>query len=384
METKVYISNCIDYNESKIKTAFKETILDNNLLDFVKPKMKIAIKVNLVAAATPDKAVTTNPVLVKVLCEEIVKRGAYAIIGDSPGGLFNSNTLRNIYKESGMLSLVSENISVNDNFNQEIRKINGKVVSSLDCSSWLLEADAIINFAKLKSHGMMALSACTKNMFGSIPGLLKPGYHYRYPNHADFADMLIDIQEFYKCNLHLLDAIVGMEGNGPTQGTPRNIGLFMASKSPYAIDEVAAYIIGLTNDDVPSITQAIKRDKIPVSVNELDLSINVENFVIKDYKNIKPGKNMEFNDKFKGPFGKTITKMVAKILRVKPKVVKKECIGCKKCANICPAKAIEMKNGKPIIDRNKCIRCFCCQEFCPKGAMKAHKSFIIKFLTKTK
>ena len=93
---------------------------------------------------------------------------------------------------------------------------------------------------------------------------------------------------------------------------------------------------------------------------------------------------MEFNDKFKGPFGKTITKMVAKILRVKPKVVKKECIGCKKCANICPAKAIEMKNGKPIIDRNKCIRCFCCQEFCPKGAMKAHKSFIIKLLTKTK
>ena len=124
METKVYISNCIDYNESKIRTAFKETILDNNLLDFVKPKMKIAIKVNLVAAATPDKAVTTNPVLVKVLCEEIVKRGAYAIIGDSPGGLFNSNTLRNIYKESGMLSLVSENISVNDNFNQEILKIN--------------------------------------------------------------------------------------------------------------------------------------------------------------------------------------------------------------------------------------------------------------------
>ena len=61
---------------------------------------------------------------------------------------------------------------------------------------------------------------------------------------------------------------------------------------------------------------------------------------------------------------------------------KKECIGCKKCENICPVKAITMKDKKPIINRDKCIRCFCCQEFCPVGAMKAHKNFIVKILTK--
>ena len=91
-----------------------------------------------------------------------------------------------------------------------------------------------------------------------------------------------------------------------------------------------------------------------------------------------------FSEKFKGPIGKIINPIIAKVLTVKPKVKKKECIGCKKCENICPVNAITMKDKKPIINRDKCIRCFCCQEFCPVGAMKAHKNLIVKVLTKSK
>ena len=58
----------------------------------------------------------------------------------------------------------------------------------------------------------------------------------------------------------------------------------------------------------------------------------------------------------------------------------KDCVGCKKCANICPAKAITMKRGKPRIDRKACIHCFCCQEFCPKGAMRVGRSAFAKLL----
>ena len=63
-----------------------------------------------------------------------------------------------------------------------------------------------------------------------------------------------------------------------------------------------------------------------------------------------------------------------------PKLERAECVGCRKCANICPAKAIRMVNGKPKIDRAACIHCFCCQEFCPKGAMKVGRHAIMRLL----
>ena len=69
-------------------------------------------------------------------------------------------------------------------------------------------------------------------------------------------------------------------------------------------------------------------------------------------------------------------------MRSRPKVFKDECVGCEKCKNVCPAKAITMVDGKPKIDRKKCITCFCCQEFCPKGAMRVNKTWFSKLIEK--
>ena len=76
--------------------------------------------------------------------------------------------------------------------------------------------------------------------------------------------------------------------------------------------------------------------------------------------------------------------MAKAVLTTKPQVNKKQCIGCQKCFQICPAKAITMKKNKPSINRKICIRCFCCQEFCPVGAMKTHQTFVAKIITKSK
>jgi ferredoxin len=193
--------------------------------------------------------------------------------------------------------------------------------------------------------------------------------------------MLIDINEVFDCKLNLIDGIIGMEGNGPTQGEPRYIGAILASRKPYPLDVVACKIIDLDIDNVYTVSESIKRG-LTANYDEIILNKPIDDIIIKDYKNILPGKSMEFSEKFKGPFGKIINPIIAKVLTVKPKVKKKECIGCKKCANICPVNAIEMIKKKPVINRDKCIRCFCCQEFCPVGAMKAHKNIIVKILTK--
>lgn len=64
-----------------------------------------------------------------------------------------------------------------------------------------------------------------------------------------------------------------------------------------------------------------------------------------------------------------------------PGVNPESCIGCGRCASMCPQKAITMdKDRKPVIDRKKCIRCFCCQEFCPVGAMKVKRTAISHLL----
>lgn len=381
MENKVYWYKCEKYDENLIAEAYQEILVDNGLLDFVTSGMKVGIKVNLVGNFGPDKAATTHPLLVKKLCELLIERGAIVTIGDSPGGLFTESILKSIYKGTGFLICEEVGAKLNYDVSTSQLKVEKQVVKTLDVSNWLLEQDALINFAKLKSHGMMALSASVKNMFGIVPGVLKPEYHYRYPNHDDFANMLIDINEVFDCKLNLIDGIIGMEGNGPTQGEPRYIGAILASRKPYPLDVVACKIIDLDIDNVYTVTESIKRG-LTVSYDEIILNKPIDDIIIKDYKNILPGKSMEFSEKFKGPFGKIINPIIAKVLTVKPKVKKKECIGCKKCANICPVNAIEMIKKKPVINREKCIRCFCCQEFCPVGAMKAHKNIIVKILTK--
>lgn len=381
MENKVYWYKCEKYDENLITEAYQEILVDNGLLDFVTSGMKVGIKVNLVGNFGPDKAATTHPLLVKKLCELLIERGAIVTIGDSPGGLFTESILKSIYKGTGFLICEEVGAKLNYDVSTSQLKVEKQVVKTLDVSNWLLEQDALINFAKLKSHGMMALSASVKNMFGIVPGVLKPEYHYRYPNHDDFANMLIDINEVFDCKLNLIDGIIGMEGNGPTQGEPRYIGAILASRKPYPLDVVACKIIDLDIDNVYTVTESIKRG-LTVSYDEIILNRPIDDIIIKDYKNILPGKSMEFSEKFKGPFGKIINPIIAKVLTVKPKVKKKECIGCKKCANICPVNAIEMIKKKPVINREKCIRCFCCQEFCPVGAMKAHKNIIVKILTK--
>lgn len=383
MEKNVYVYKCNKYDEALVELAYQEILVKPGLLDFVKEGMKVGIKVNLVGNFNPDKAATTHPILVKVLCKFLIERGAIVTIGDSPGGLFTEGILRSAYKGAGLSVCEEVGAKLNYDVSTSQIKVDKQVVKTLDVSNWLLEQDALINFSKLKSHGMMALSASVKNMFGIVPGVLKPEYHYRYPNHDDFANMLIDLNEVFECKLNLVDAVIGMEGNGPTQGTPRLIGCILSSKAPYPLDVVCAKLIDLNIDNVYTITESIKRGKT-TTFDELIINESIDDLIIKDYKNILPGKSMEFSEKFKGPIGKIINPIIAKVLTVKPKVKKKECIGCKKCANICPVNAITMKDKKPIINRDKCIRCFCCQEFCPVGAMKAHKNLIVKVLTKSK
>jgi len=340
--------------------------------------MKIAIKANLVTFMKPEEAGTTHPSLLLELIKRLLEKGAEVIVGDSPGGPYNSLNLNHVYNVTGMNELKKYGVKLNQNFEQVTAKFSeAKVAKEFPYTAYLKEADAIINFCKLKSHGMMGMSAATKNLFGIIPGTIKPEFHFRYPNYEDFANMLIDLNEFLKPRLCIVDAVVGMEGNGPTSGTPKKIGAILASQNPYCLDFVCAKMIGLTKENVPTLEEAYRRGFIPEKVEDVKCNRSIDEFLIPDFDTRKVHKSLGFDDS-----NKLIGKIGRKFLRSSPKLKNKDCIGCGKCAEVCPAKAITIEKKKAKIDRKQCITCFCCQEFCPKGAMKVKRPWLARILTK--
>ena len=216
-------------------------------LSWVTPGMKIAVKVNLVSGAPPEKAITTHPSLVAALTKLLIARGAEVVVGDSPGGLFTPAFLQRVYHLSGYEAVKEAGATLNlDCATSDATFPQGAVLHQFTYTKWLTDCDAIINFCKLKTHGMMGMTAAVKNLFGAIPGAMKPEYHFRFPNAADFAKMLTDLSCFFRPRLHLVDAVVAMEGNGPTSGKPRQLGLLLGSEDPFALDEVCAQVLGCT------------------------------------------------------------------------------------------------------------------------------------------
>lgn len=376
----ISIVKCEDYSPENVSRALNDLLDLVGGLDWVTPNMKIVIKANLVTFMKPESAGTTHPALLCELVKRLCEKGADVVVGDSPGGIYTSAFVNKVYSVTGINKVKEFGGKLNENFEQKTAIFeNGKVLKEFEYTAFLDDADAIINFCKLKTHGMMGMSAATKNMFGTIPGTLKPEYHFKYPNHFDFADMLIDLNEYFKPRLCIVDAVVGMEGNGPTMGTPRHIGALLASTDPYKLDLACAKIIGLTKENVTTLEASFKRNQIPATAEELSCNDNLNNYIVENYDNILVHRSLLFEDK-----NKLIGRIITKAMKSVPTLEKKTCIGCKKCFEICPAKAIAMKNNKPVIDRKKCISCFCCQEFCPKGAMKVKRPFIAKVLNKSR
>lgn len=375
----VAVVRCKTYNVEAVKPALEEALNAVNGLDFVMPGMKIIIKPNLVSFKKPDAAATTHPALLEALVEMLLARGADVTIGDSPGGPHSLPLLNRVYAATGMDRLEKLGAKLNRNMNEKTVDFpEGKVLKNFTYTEYLDEADAIIDFCKLKSHGMLGMSAAVKNLFGTIPGLKKPEVHYKFQNDAEFADMLVDINEYFKPRLAICDAVVGMEGNGPTAGTPRQIGAIIASKSTYYADVVGAELIGMNIDGLPTLQAAYERGFAPASSKNLRVCGDIRALTVDDFK-APPVRGLSFMRK-----GNVLHFISKAALEHKPTLKKRFCVGCGECARMCPAKAIKMKNKKPHINREKCIRCFCCQEFCPRAAMVAHRPLAAKVLNKLK
>lgn len=381
MNPDVVITGCADYREDTARAALERVLAPLGGLDWVRPGMTVAIKANLVSFLKPERAATTHPALICALVRMLTERGADAVVGDSPGGLYTAAFVNRVYAAAGMKAVEQAGGRLNQNFEEREGEFpEATVCHRFRYTAWLDEADAIIDFCKLKTHGMMAMTCGAKNMFGVIPGTVKPEYHFRYPDPRDFARMIVDLDEHFKPRLTIVDAVECMEGNGPTGGTPRRMGAVLAGESPHKVDLVCAGLIGLRREDVPTLEAALERGLIPARAEELTVLGDPAAFTIPDFRRIVTGNSHLFAGDGKSLRGRLTSAFLSTVLAQKPSLKPERCVGCGVCANICPVKAITMTDKKPEIDRKRCIRCFCCQEFCPQSAMVVRRTAVARLL----
>jgi len=373
------LAPCADYEPRNVRKALLEVLEASGGLDWVKSGMRIGIKLNLCAGLKPESAAVTHPVMAAELVKILTERGAKVVLGDSPGEPFSGVVLNRIYNVTGMKLCEQAGGELNSDYSyREVEYPEAKILRKFSCTSWLLDCDAIINFCKLKSHGMMGMTAAVKNTYGIIPGTQKSETHFRYSNPMDFANLLIDLSEFIEPVLHICDAVDAMEGNGPTQGTPRHMGLIIAGHDPYQVDRLCARLIGVREDEIPYLIAAKHRGLLAPDAEPENMELAAP-YCIKDFKRSGATSSWFYQTEDDGLFRLVIKKALALALRSRPKLYE-GCIGCGHCVKMCPAKAIVIKNGRAVIDRGKCVRCFCCQEFCPTGAMQVHRTFIARLV----
>ena len=379
MENRVALIGCEDYEEARVYEAVGLAMEKTGGFSMIQRGMRVVIKANLLKKNAPEDCVTTHPSVICALARHAMERGAKVVVGDSPGGPFTTAHLSGVYAASGMKDAAQRiGFSLNEDTGQtQEGNAQGVILKQLNYCRYLKQADLIINAAKLKTHGMTGYTGAVKNLFGTIPGMAKAEYHFRFPALGDFCQMLIDLAEFVRPALSVIDAIYGMEGEGPSAGDPRKIGCIIASQSPYAADLAGTDLIGLKPGEILTVKQAIERGLCPKSADELEmLAETLADYRVADYRTVQVRKE----ELLQGRVPRCLEKPLYRMLQPKPVFQEKDCIGCGECMRDCPPKAIRMEKGKPRVDLKRCIRCFCCQELCPKKAVAIKRSKLIQLL----
>jgi len=377
---KVIFTPCNTYQESDIQPATRQLFQKmGGLNKYIQPGQKVLLKANLLMKKTPESAVTTHPALVETVVNQIQELGAQVIIADSPGGPFTKTWLKGIYRETGMEAVANKTGALlNWNFqHQDFPFPEGKILKQITLAQMVRDVDVIISIAKLKTHGFTIYTGAVKNLFGTVPGLLKADYHLRMSDVRDFSNMLVDIAEYVKPQISIMDAVIAMEGAGPSSGDKKHVGLLAASTNPHALDLACCHLIGLVPNRVFTLQKAIERGLVSKNFQKLDIQG-------MDRENLKP---IPFRVPVSSrsrhvpiPLPASIDRFFYNILRPSPDFIHEKCVGCGLCARNCPAKCIEMIKQKPHADLSRCIRCYCCQELCPYQAVEIKRGRLSRIL----
>ncbi|MDH4163084.1 MAG: DUF362 domain-containing protein [Nitrospirota bacterium] len=372
MSSTISLIRCSTYEREEVDAAVRRAIaLIGGISLYVRPGQRVLIKPNLLKAAPPEAAVTTHPEIVRTIIRMVREAGATALVGDSPG----IGDYRKICQRTGILAVAeSEGAKIAD-FSEAVEVKNAGRFQRFEIARAVAEADVVINVPKFKTHGMTVLTGAVKNLFGCIPGKRKVQWHFNSGvDHGAFTRMLVELSALVKPGLSVMDAIIGMEGNGPGSGDPRAIGAVLAGVDPVALDVVAGALVGLGPEALPILKAA--RD---ANIGETDLARisqvgdELRSMQVRHFK-IPPRDHTEWR------VPDWLRRTLKEAFTTRPVVDQQHCVRCGICVNHCPRQAIHYGKSGLVFDYRNCIRCYCCQEFCPQGAITVGRGWALKIL----
>ena len=373
----VALVTCPDYDGGRVLGAMRRGIdLLGGIGRFVARSETILLKPNILRGAAPHKHITTHPEVLKaagILCQEA---GARVRFGDSPG--FGS--AESAASKCGLAAAAAEigmeqadfSVPAQVSFNEAL------VAKQLELSRAALEADGIVSLPKMKTHGFTRITGAVKNVFGCVPGIRKGEFHVKMPRAEHFAAMLVDVCRYVRPRLHVMDAVMAMEGNGPGSGTPRPMKALLLSSDPVALDAVFCRLVCLPPPYVPTMKPGSEGGLGTWDLEEIEVrGDDMERLACPDFRVVRQPP-LSFDRSFPYYLKKWITP--------RPVIDHASCQNCGVCVEACPLEPKAVRPpasdpaAKPVYDYPRCIRCYCCQEMCPYEAIAIRRPLLSRII----
>ena len=325
---------------------------------------RVAVKVNLLRGAPPEKAVSTHPETLGAVLRALKAAGARPFVADSPGGRNGAVKVARAYKVSGLTDVcAAEEVQIVD-IEDDVVVLDapdGRLYKSFPVGRAFLDADAIVQVGVLKTHQLMRLTGGVKLTYGCIPGLTKAQLHIRAHRREDFADMLLDLHLAVRPRFTIIDAIIAMEGQGPGSGTPRPMDSLFAARDAVALDAALADRVGFERRTVWVLAAAERRGAVDLRRPYTP----VGDPIVAEAGFVPAARDTQESSRVPPGFHRFARNRVS----ARPRLVEPvKCTRCSDCATICGASAITM-DPLPVFDDKRCVRCYACTEVCPTAAI---------------
>ena len=382
--SRVSLQKCDEYDCPTIKNKVAESF---SHIGFDPSKLRgklVAVKPNLLTASRVDQAVVTHPEMFRAAVQLIKEHGGTPVLVESPA----VHSVHKVMKKAGYDPIASqEGCRVADACQTAtLHYARGERYKSFEIISELFEADFVFNLPKFKTHNLTYITGAVKNLFVFISGLDKSQWHLKARTKAEFSGFLLDLYaamlngfEKPKTFVHITDAIVGMEGQGPgPSGRPKKIGAILTSADALAADSIATQLAGLDAAEVDTLTLGERRRLGVASLDRIEVrGASPDEFQVSGFTAYRSSLRMNLAQwPMRLPF-------VRDLFVEKPVLSIQKCTLCGQCQTICPSRAISRSGGTGktlLYDYDKCIRCFCCMEVCPEAAIELRRGALQELL----
>jgi len=320
---------------------------------------KVLIKPNVLRAAEAAEAVTTHPAVLRAVVEKAKTFDPVEIIvGDNPG-IFGYGENEICFQRAGLMEAAR---GYYRNIGNDSRKVAfpPEYMPEVSLSQAVMDADVVISLPKFKTHGLTVMTGAVKNCYGYLPGAQKAKLHKAAGTAERFHEMMVEVFKLRIPDLFIVDAVVGMEGNGPASPDLRDIGRILASDNAVALDAVIATMMGCDPGRLRFLQKAKAEGLGDYVLGNIEIDGDLA--VIPDFKLPPLSGSINIDNQ-------ALQEMIHSRTILRPQADPDLCTRCEACIDQCPVSALSMIDDLPRVDGKTCISCFCCQEICPEKAI---------------